>query len=43
VTIVLNPSFVVGAQMVLWGRRDFMTFFDVAFQETQQRFTITPL
>ncbi len=43
VVVSMTPSFIPGAQMVLWGRKDFMTYFDVAFQETQQRFTITPV
>jgi hypothetical protein len=41
--VQMMPSFIQGAQMVLRGRTDFMRAFEVAFHETQQRFTITAI
>jgi hypothetical protein len=43
VEIEMYPQFVRGAQLVLWGRRDFMTRFDVTIQESQKAFIITPV
>ena len=40
--IQLFPQFILGGQMVLWGRSDFMALFDVTIQESQQSFTIAP-
>ena len=42
ITMELRPSFIVGAQMVLWGRNDFMTYFDVTFQQRDEKFILTP-
>lgn len=42
VTVPILPLLVQGAQAALWGRMDFMTYFDVAIYEAEQRFTITP-
>jgi hypothetical protein len=36
----LNPCFVDGNDMVLWGRSDFFKQFIVAFNENEQNFTI---
>ncbi len=36
----IQPIFVVGAQMILWGRLDFFRAWGVAFSETAQQFTI---
>jgi hypothetical protein len=41
--VSMTPSFVPGAQMVLWGRTDFMRVFDVHISESNQHFTITAL
>jgi hypothetical protein len=38
----IYPQFIRGAQMVLWGRRDFMRTFDVTIQEADQRFIVVP-
>jgi hypothetical protein len=41
VTVQMHPQFVQGSEMVLWGRMDFMRYFNVAFDEPNQQFTIT--
>lgn len=40
ISVPIKPLFVPGAQMVLWGRCDFMAAFDVILQEKSQTFTI---
>lgn len=42
VTVQMHPVFAQAIEVVVWGRIDFMTYFDVNFMETQQRFSITP-
>ena len=43
VPVSFNPTFIQGAQIILWGRQDVMRSFDVTIMETQQRFSITPV
>lgn len=42
VVVEMYPLFVRGAEMILWGRTDFMAEFDVRLMEKAQVFTITP-
>ena len=42
-TIELRPAFIEKADMVLWGRTDFMRHFDVTIQEAKQVFTLLTL
>jgi len=37
----MHPIFVDGSQSPLWGRRDFMRYYNVTIMETQQAFSIT--
>jgi hypothetical protein len=40
--VEMRPLFVEGARMALWGRRDFMTAFDVTIREAAQQFVLEP-
>jgi hypothetical protein len=37
----LNPCFVQGCQIALWGRRDLMHHFDVNIMERRKQFSLT--
>lgn len=41
VEIEIFPQFIQGADMVLWGRMDFMKVFEVTIREAMQTFVIT--
>lgn len=42
IIIDIWPLFLPGGQMVLWGRSDFMTRYDIGIMEKAQQFSITP-
>jgi Retroviral aspartyl protease len=37
----INPCFVQGCQIALWGRRDLLHHFDLHLQERQKQFSLT--
>jgi hypothetical protein len=43
IEVELFPQFVLGSDLALWGRMDFMKRFEVTIQEFNQNFTITPV
>jgi hypothetical protein len=41
VVFEINPCFVQGCQIALWGRRDLLHHFDLHVQERRKQFSLT--